>query len=335
MKRKQIFIGGTGRSGTTILYDILGRHPEIYGLKDEMRFIIDYNGMINLVESLTTNYSPAQGGKAIYELENFLLNDLTNKETSPYPWYSIQDYLGKELYFEKVQNFLNQLMLGKFKGQATWLKDAGYEGLPKFRRRVNNKLSVFSEKSLKINAIPIPKYFENKETLTELISAFINDLFTSAAKANGKNIWCEKTPYNILHYTFIRQLFPDALFIHIKRDPRSVAQSYFRQTWAPNNTKDCALLLKNVYRKWLDDKSSIDTSSSNFIEVKLEDFAVNPREVLLNKIQSYFNLTNDFTVPEDLSLSKVNRAKSLLSKEELDTINAELSDEIKMLGYEV
>ena len=334
-KIPRIFIGGTGRSGTTILYDILGRHPKIYGLKDEIRFIIDYNGLINLVDALTINYSPAQGGRAIVEVETFLLKHLTQKDKSPYPWYHIQDYLGKEVYFEKVNHFIEKLTLGRFDGHATWFRDEGKEGLPLLKRKVNRRVKIFSDESLKIPSIPMARYFSERKEIIGIVADFVDDLFYSAAKKAGKFTWVEKTPYNILNYSFIRELFPDALFIHIKRDPRSVAQSYFRQTWAPNTTEDCALLLKEVFRKWFDERKKINIQSPNYLEVKLEDFAENPKETLLKPIEDFCGLTIPFQVPQDLDPKVVKQARQKLTRREEACINTILKEEILELGYEL
>lgn len=332
---RPVFIGGTGRSGTTILYDILGRHPEIFALKDEIRFIIDYNGLINLVDSLTNNYSPAQGGKAISEFRKLLLVNLTNKNESPYPGYQIQDYLGNQLYFEKVNNFIAKLIEGEFSGSVTWMEDEGAKGSAQLKRKVNRRVKIFSDKELKITTIPIPKFFSDRKVLMRIVSGFLNDLFLTAAKSSGNTIWVEKTPYNILHYSFIRELFPEALFIHIKRDPRSVAQSYFRQNWAPNSTENCAILLRNVYRKWFTEKDKIEKDNPNFLEVKLEDFVGDPQRILFEPIRKYLGLNKHFDSPQDLDLSKVLKAKTLLSSEERECVDRILKDQIIQFGYEL
>lgn len=46
-----IFIGGTGRSGTTILIRLLSKHPEIFTIKWESQFLVANNGLIDLVHS--------------------------------------------------------------------------------------------------------------------------------------------------------------------------------------------------------------------------------------------------------------------------------------------
>lgn len=52
-----IFIGGTGRSGTTVLIRMLGRHPDIFAFRWETQFLVAPNGLINLHRD---GYQPAR-----------------------------------------------------------------------------------------------------------------------------------------------------------------------------------------------------------------------------------------------------------------------------------
>lgn len=45
------------------------------------------------------------------------------------------------------------------------------------------------------------------------------------AQTRGKERWGEKTPHNIFYVDVLVDMFPDARFIHVVRDPRAVAQS--------------------------------------------------------------------------------------------------------------
>jgi hypothetical protein len=48
-----LFVGGTGRSGTTIVAKVLGAHPAYHMIPFEIRFLTDPGGLIDLVEGRT------------------------------------------------------------------------------------------------------------------------------------------------------------------------------------------------------------------------------------------------------------------------------------------
>ncbi len=52
--KKPVFIGGTGRSGTTIVARLLGAHPAYHAIPIEVRFLVDPGGLCDLAEGRTT-----------------------------------------------------------------------------------------------------------------------------------------------------------------------------------------------------------------------------------------------------------------------------------------
>jgi len=61
------------------------------------------------------------------------------------------------------------------------------------------------------------------------VAAVFDAIMSSLATAEGKDIWCEKTPMYVHHLRTLANAFPDARFVHIIRDGRDCAASFHRR----------------------------------------------------------------------------------------------------------
>ena len=52
----------------------------------------------------------------------------------------------------------------------------------------------------------------------------------------GSEVWVDHTPLNIKTTSLLRQFFPDAVYVHVLRDPRGVAASVLPLAWGPNGS---------------------------------------------------------------------------------------------------
>jgi hypothetical protein len=79
------------------------------------------------------------------------------------------------------------------------------------------------------NSGQLPPIPENWRELPRTLATVVDQVFMYFAKQSGKSRWCEKTPMHALHISSIRQLFPNAKFLHVIRDGRSCAASFHRR----------------------------------------------------------------------------------------------------------
>lgn len=112
-------------------------------------------------------------------------------------------------------------------------------------------------------------------------AGIIRGLFCGYARMKGKRISGDKTPSYMTQIPLLSQLFPEARFIHILRDPRDYCASV-RAVWG-----------KNVFRaaqRWSDDvrkcrSDAVRHLENCYLEVKYENLITNPQVTMINICQ--------------------------------------------------
>ena len=89
---KRIFIGGTGRSGTTVLQHVLSCHPELYSVPIETKFIVQSDGLYSLVQHLTDDYSITDASIGISRFKKLMHEVITHTGVNPYADFAGQPY---------------------------------------------------------------------------------------------------------------------------------------------------------------------------------------------------------------------------------------------------
>ena len=336
----RLFIGGTGRSGTTILYKALGAHRDIYALPWEMRFIVDPDGLMTLIDSLTGSYSPPRAGEALYRFERLMRVYLTTPKRGPYPYSDFNNWLGGSFYWQQVDRFISQLVEVEFEG-SSWVIRPDYEGrlvtfakwLQGTRQRIQGEPVVPFELDFPRQPMKTVKYFSDRQQLVALAAGLVESLFMNVAQENGKQTWCEKTPQNVFHIPFLWELFPKSRFLHIKRDPRGVVQSLTRQIWAPSNIHDAAVYLRHMFDRWFDVKTAVG-DNDRYYELKLEDLAESTDDKLA-EIAAFCGLSVDFVDAPTIQPERVNYWRESMTAAEIGTVNDVLGAYIERMGYAI
>ncbi len=331
----RLFIGGTGRSGTTILYRAIGCHADIYALPREMRFLTDHHGLMNLVDALSTRYNHVQAREALFHFEQLMRVELASPDGSAYPGYDLPRWLGSRHYYECLDAFIGQLVEFEFEGlrvplrrepSGDWYAPAGgWRGLLGLRGEIR-------QANLPLQPVPVPRYFPRRGEILSLAAGFVDSLFLLKTRQAGKRTWCEKSPANLQNLDFLRELFPDSFFIHMVRDPRAVVASMRRVHWAPVQIDQICAFLKRMYLRWEAVRAGLDLDESSYLEIRLEDFAADPRPWLA-RIARRCGLADSFTDLPEISADRVQRWRSELSRAEVSLIEAHLGEYIAAYGY--
>lgn len=73
-----------------------------------------------------------------------------------------------------------------------------------------------------------------------LIMALVDE-YAKKQEVGSWNTWVDHTPQNIQNPLVLLQIFPEAKFVHLVRDPRAVATSVLPLDWGPYNADEAAL----------------------------------------------------------------------------------------------
>jgi Sulfotransferase family len=150
-------------------------------------------------------------------------------------------------------------------------------------------------------------------------------MFTSILKYNaerrGKRRFGEKTPQHALHLETLWDWFPDAVVLHMIRDPRASVASLQQQPFAPSS------VVLNA-RRWLDlnlvARSFRDRPG--YLEVRYEALVTNPVEEL-RKTCTFLDeeYSPSMLVPEETQISRRNRSRTAITQARLDVWREDLT----------
>ncbi len=317
---RRIFIAGTGRCGTSRLADILGEHSEIYQVPMESKFIVEPGGLEDLVDCLTNRYTPLHSDQALKQFDSLMRSQLTGKADMAIKNWLLDRKIGMDIYYKLLNTFLSKLVNFEY-----------FENVPMDLHSQGFAIHWPSENDRYRRVIA--RYFSDRGQLIQLVRDFVDGMFQAAARKNGKKIWCEKTPFNLLSLEFLWELFPDAAVIHIKRDPRGVVQSYMKQDWAPGDVNSVVELLSPVYSRWKEFKNRYDFSTKRYMEIKLEALSENTAEEI-NTILRFLGVDRGAEYSTDcFSEKKANYWTTEIAEKDRAVCENRLAEYFDLLGY--
>ena len=111
------------------------------------------------------------------------------------------------------------------------------------------------------------------------IGSINGTLFQLYAETHGKMRWGDKRPMYVLHLATIMDMFPDAQFINMVRDPRAVAASIKKLGWWEGDIARAVVL-------WLASIAAHEAAAGyyrpdQYISVRYEDLVQEPGQELL------------------------------------------------------
>ena len=188
-----------------------------------------------------------------------------------------------------------------------------------------NKDGIFDTSGL-LKPFYVAKDLKRSQIL-EYIRNFAYELY-----GEDENIrWIDDTPSNSIQFPFLIELFPNAKFIHMVRNPFDVADSLIGQVWSSYNTISDALKGIQCHHKFLDNLFS-PFEKDKLITIKLEDLVIDPllvQEKLSVFLGSQLNLNQSIISQKN---ANINRHNNCIKDEEIKELSF-LIEWMNKMGY--
>lgn len=308
------FIVGVGRSGTTLLVNLLGSDPLLAPIY-EAAFI---RNLLLLCDWASWFWGQSPSRRCSRVLFDRVV------------WARFSAVCEK--YRQKCEEF-REMVLSKPDPEvrrAQGVKQK-YERFPSERQAILFDMEVFIEGAEGlIRALQRGPLKE--EEIYGLARQHVDRLFSMQCGLVNKPFWVNKTPRLLLCLRYLPKLYPGARCIHIVRDGRDVAVSNLSLSWGPDNVRDAA----RRWRSRLAARKDFDPARLAYMEVHYEELIESPRRVL-EEIFSFVGLRAD--VDGILSGFKVYDQRvgvwrTALGPEDRKVFAREAGDLLIELGYE-
>lgn len=286
-------IGGSGRSGTTILKRILAAHPEVATLPTESRFLVDPDGIVDFHISMEAAWSPFGFDVRLRRLER-LLRDLGRTRWVGGLVNSAQGGQAHDGGQSEPEAKHRPSALGRLFAQSE-LRAVVSSALPRYwsvdlerycpgyRALVDELVERLSDSRFDGRWMGTPAFQRStivygSPHVAEPLRWFCRSLFGRICEQQHATHFVEDTPFNLVVFDRVLALLPDAKLIHIYRDPRDVVASYMGRRWSPSEPIAAARYYLAVMRRWDDIRSMLPAKT--LMEVSLETLVREPEPVL-------------------------------------------------------
>lgn len=238
---RYLFVGGPGRSGTSFVADRLRNHPQVASLKDiELKIFCEKNGLLDLFHALCESYSP---NRAIMAMDQF-------------------------------GRMAEALITGRY-GQPA-LTTAAPAG--EWRACFAGFAAQLCHDGHPPPLMPA-EFLDAARGLLRRIAALAAAADGAASPAPdgvADRVFLEKTPHNLLAIDFLARLAPGGRFLHVMRDPRSIAWSLLAMRWGPDELPAAAAWVDGYCRAWVAAEARAATLGLPLLRLHIEDAAAAP-----------------------------------------------------------
>lgn len=319
-----ILVGGTGRSGTTVLTRILAQHADAV-VSPPWRFMIDPDGVLEFLRAARVMWTPYSADVRLKRLIPLLRDvsheSVVNRWRKFFQLDQLQLKFGRSLqpryphvnathfcprFDTLVASFLGELIA--FVYEARWVG------------------TRFWEKHEMLYAPP-----ELQGRITDICARFYQGVIDETLMAQGAKHFVDRNTWNHIWFDELLALIPQARLLHIYRDPRDVVASYMRQQWMPTNAVQAATVYRDLMEYWWKIRASLPAQS--YLELSLESLVADP-EGILRKICRFLGIPwHDALLSVSLDKSNPGRWRQDIPSNQHAPVHEILRSVLDQLGY--
>jgi hypothetical protein len=256
-----VFIGGTGRSGTTVVGDLLANHSKIRtSTPIEIKFLTNRSGLVDVVFGYNQEIEKKSGKVSILNFRTYRKRKRKEKER-----------------FSKILAEFNQYIWDKW-----WDIDAP----PPHGRGLTSGIAKSDLENL-LKRLDRDLKINRKWAARRFMATFISKQFG----AGNEIYWVETTPMNIPEANKLQELFPNALFINMVRDPRDVIASLLTKKWGPTTPLEGLDWIEARLLAGHEALTAVQPEKK--IIIALEELAINNREATYKKLLSFLKISDE------------------------------------------
>lgn len=145
-------------------------------------------------------------------------------------------------------------------------------------------------------------------------------------------IFLEKTPHALLEMPFLTEIAPRSQFVHVMRDPRSIAFSLRGMKWGPDDLGACCTWVASYCEVWLKAQAAAAQYDLPLLELKIEAISAAPDEWSDATCRS-LQVTPVKTMFRGADPQTLNRWALQCSEAERDLLQTRLAGWARHFGY--
>ena len=316
-----VFIGGTGRCGTSIMATLLGSDSDFFLPVHENKLFVEQDGFLDLIDCFSKHSCLVRKHFAISRFKEWAQRLATyGCETT-----QLNPYLGllsQKIGFQKAAERLQREMPDQIihiHAIGHHFKKGHYDKC--ITNFLNKVIDRVVEEGIFVTKGMIKPFYKGKALKRYQILEFIREFAYELYGNDGDIRWVDDTPANSFQIPFLFEIFPNSKFIHMVRNPFDVADSLIDQVWSIYTTQFEALKYIQHHHKCFENLSS-KYEKDQLITIKLEDLVRDPL-LIQDKLSAFLG-------------SKLNLNQSLISQEKANIKRSNLSiseDEKRELSF--